>query len=162
MTSATAAGSDRARAIAPGAGPAYWWFGELATIKLPAEATGGAFSLVEVEAPAGLEVPLHVHHREDETFIVTAGTAEFTIGEERVEATAGSVLYGPRGVPHGYVAGPAGALIHYVFTPGGFEGFVPDTGEPARSRTVPPAGRGEPDSERLEAAVARYGVELIP
>lgn len=43
--------------------------------------------------------PLHVHTY-DEVFIVRAGRALFTIGDETIEAEAGDVLMGPAGVPH--------------------------------------------------------------
>ncbi len=42
---------------------------------------------------------LHVHPY-DEIFIVRAGRALFTIGEEKIEATAGQILLGPANVPH--------------------------------------------------------------
>ncbi len=43
----------------------------------------------------------HVHPY-DEIFIVRAGRALFTIGEEKIEATAGHILLGPADVPHKY------------------------------------------------------------
>ena len=42
---------------------------------------------------------LHVHPY-DEIFIVRAGRALFTIGEEKIEAKAGQILLGPANVPH--------------------------------------------------------------
>ena len=41
----------------------------------------------------------HVHPS-DESFIVRAGRALITIGEEKIEATAGQILLGPANVPH--------------------------------------------------------------
>ena len=46
---------------------------------------------------------LHRHPYE-EIFIVEAGEATFTIGEETIEATAGDILVAPAGVPHKFVA----------------------------------------------------------
>lgn len=43
----------------------------------------------------------HVHPY-DEIFIVRTGTALFTIGTEKIEATAGQILLGPADVPHKY------------------------------------------------------------
>jgi mannose-6-phosphate isomerase-like protein (cupin superfamily) len=43
----------------------------------------------------------HVHPY-DEIFIIRAGRALFTIGEEKIEAAAGQILLGPANVPHKY------------------------------------------------------------
>jgi len=43
----------------------------------------------------------HVHPY-DEIFIIRTGTALFTIGTEKIEATAGQILLGPADVPHKY------------------------------------------------------------
>jgi mannose-6-phosphate isomerase-like protein (cupin superfamily) len=50
--------------------------------------------------PPRLVAPLHVHHREDEAWYVLEGTLRFRLGDEEVEARAGSAVFGPRGVPH--------------------------------------------------------------
>lgn len=42
---------------------------------------------------------LHVHPY-DETFIVVEGRARFFVGEAVIEAVAGEVVLGPKGVPH--------------------------------------------------------------
>lgn len=42
---------------------------------------------------------LHVHPY-DETFIVVAGHARFFVGDQVIEASAGEIVLGPRGVPH--------------------------------------------------------------
>lgn len=43
----------------------------------------------------------HVHTY-DEVFIVRTGRALFTIGDEKIEASAGDILLGPANVPHKY------------------------------------------------------------
>lgn len=43
----------------------------------------------------------HVHTY-DEVFIVRKGEALFTIGDEKIRATAGDILMGPANVPHKY------------------------------------------------------------
>lgn len=43
----------------------------------------------------------HVHPY-DEIFVVRAGRALFTIGDEKIEAEAGQILLGPAEVPHKY------------------------------------------------------------
>ena len=43
----------------------------------------------------------HVHPY-DEIFIVRAGRALFTIGEEKMEGRSGDIVLGPSGIPHKY------------------------------------------------------------
>lgn len=67
---------------------------------------GGSFVIgewTEEGAPPGpprLVAPLHIHHRDDEAWYVLEGTLRFRLGDEEVEAPAGSAVFGPRGVPH--------------------------------------------------------------
>lgn len=43
--------------------------------------------------------PLHVHPY-DETFVILQGRARFFVGGEIIEAGAGAVVFGPKGLPH--------------------------------------------------------------
>ena len=151
---------SRSFALAPDEGEARWWFGALARIKATAEQTDGHLTLVELDFPPHAPVPLHVHHQEDEGFYVLDGSATFQVGDETVEAGPGTFLYGPRDVPHGFQAGPDGIRLLYLFLPGGFEGFIRETSEPAAEATIPPADL-VPDLERVAAALPRYGAEML-
>ena len=42
---------------------------------------------------------LHVHPY-DEIFIIRRGNALFTVGEEKIEAEAGDIVFGPANIPH--------------------------------------------------------------
>ena len=42
---------------------------------------------------------LHVHTY-DEVFIIREGRALFTVGDEKIEASAGDIVFGPANVPH--------------------------------------------------------------
>lgn len=86
----------------PDEGKSLWVVGELITLKLVGEDTKGAFTLLEeITLPQGGPPP-HLHRREDETFYVIEGKLEFMVGDRTVPATAGSVLYGPRDILHGF------------------------------------------------------------
>lgn len=43
----------------------------------------------------------HVHTY-DEIFIITEGRALFTVGDEKIEAEAGDLVFGPANIPHKY------------------------------------------------------------
>ena len=46
--------------------------------------------------------PVHAHQQDDEAWYVREGALGFGLGEEVCEATAGGVVFGPRGVAHTY------------------------------------------------------------
>ena len=142
-------------------GEARWWFGGLAVTKLTAAQTGGQISIVEVTEPPGAEAPLHVHHREAETFWVLEGDVTFEVGDTRFEARPGDVAFGPRAVPHRYSVGEAGCRMLFILTPGGFEGAIREMSTPAGTRTLPPESEQPPDMEGLEGTIASYGCEIV-
>lgn len=146
--------------LAEGQGEAYWWTGELATIKLSADQTEGRLSLVEILAPEGLRIPLHVHRNEDEGFWILEGTVRFEVADRAIVAGPGDFLFGPRDVPHGYLVERGPARMLFLFTPGGFEGFIRDSGTPASEPTLPPPD-APLDLDRVARLAAGYGCELI-
>jgi mannose-6-phosphate isomerase-like protein (cupin superfamily) len=153
----------RAYGFEQGEGEARWWLGGLATIKATGKETGGLYTLVEVLEPEG-EAPLHVHHREDEGFWVLEGEVTFEVGEEKIKASAGSFVFGPKGVPHRYTIESGPARMLFVLSPAGFEEFIYASSEPAKERTLPPQPEGPPSEAEIEqlAELARqYGGELL-
>jgi len=62
---------------------------------------------------------LHVHHSDDEAWIVLEGTLGFRVGEEEREVAAGESLLVEHGTPHSYWnPSPAPARYLLVMTPG--------------------------------------------
>jgi quercetin dioxygenase-like cupin family protein len=144
-------------------GEAYWFFGNLAVIKTTADETAGQLTIVEITAPPGLEVPLHVHRRDDEGFWILEGDVTFEVGGNVIEAHAGDYLFGPRDIPHRYMVGNDGCRMLFITVPGGLEDLIRDTSEPAPSRSLPPPP-DPPDPaemERLSALVAKRGYEFV-
>jgi mannose-6-phosphate isomerase-like protein (cupin superfamily) len=139
-------------------GEAYWWFGQLGEIKATAEQTGGAYTLVEITVGPGYATPLHVHHGEDEAFLMIEGEATFEVGDQVVPAGPGAFLFGPRDIPHRWSTA-TGARLFYLLSPGGFEALIRDVGVPAGERTVPPADLAPPpDAAEI---VARHGNAIV-
>jgi len=61
--------------------------------------------------------PLHLHHHDDEAWYVLHGTLCVRVGDEIVEARAGSAVLAPRGLPHTYWnPGPGQARYLLVMT----------------------------------------------
>ncbi len=144
-----------------GEGEARWWFDGLAEILVTSDQTGGALSVIEVTEPPGAAAPLHVHHREDETFVILEGEVSLEVGGEAVPAVAGDVVFAPRRIPHRYVVGPAGCRMLFVTTPGGFEALVREMSVPAAARTLPPPSDAAPDMELVAGVAIAHGCELL-
>jgi mannose-6-phosphate isomerase-like protein (cupin superfamily) len=60
---------------------------------------------------------LHVHYADDEAWHILEGTLTFRFRDRTVEATAGTTVFVPAGVPHAYyeASGPTRYLI--IMTP---------------------------------------------
>ena len=155
--------STRSPHITPaGQGEARWWFASLAEILLPHDRTGGALSIVQVTEPPGSAAPLHVHHHDDETFVVLEGAVTFEVGGERIPAAAGDVAFGPRAVPHRYDVGPDGCRMLFILTPGGrFDEMVREMSAPAATRALPPPSDEPPDMAHIAAVARAHGCELL-
>jgi quercetin dioxygenase-like cupin family protein len=148
-------------ALGPGEGEGLWFNGGFGVLKATAELTEGRFAAVEFLVPKDFISPLHIHHAEDEFFIVLSGEVRVRHGDEVIEAVAGSYIYGPRDVPHAFRVDSDEARLLLLFGPGGVEGFFSEGGKPALSRGLPPVGEQFIDKEALKAIGARYHQEFI-
>jgi mannose-6-phosphate isomerase-like protein (cupin superfamily) len=147
-------------AVAAGDGETTWFQPNRMTVKATAETTGGAFGLLESWVRAGSSPPLHVHHREDESFWVLEGQVRFVCGDEEFTAGPGSFVFLPRGVPHTFrVEGEEDAHLLTLLTPGGGEGFFVEAGRTPEGPGLPPPG--PPDVEKLKRVSATYGAEIV-
>jgi quercetin dioxygenase-like cupin family protein len=147
--------------LAPGEGEALWFNGGFAVLKATADQTEGRFAAMELVAPRGFASPLHIHRAEDEVFVVLGGEVRVRHGNDIIEAVAGSLVYGPRGVPHAFRVDSEEARLLLFFGPAGVEGFFRDAGKPARVRGLPPVGEQFLDKEALKEIGARYSQEFV-
>ncbi len=145
--------------VPPGEGKSLWMpGGHRATLKASSEETGGAYSVTEETWPPQVGPPSHIHHTQEETFYVLEGEMEFVANGMTTRAPAGSLVRIPRGVLRDYKnvwSGPARVLV--LFTPGGFEGFFEEVGQPVTDSAAPPGG--PPDLVLLVTTAAKYGCE---
>jgi quercetin dioxygenase-like cupin family protein len=104
--------------------PITWAGEETGRFLLRSEDTDGRFSYYEVIVPAGHGTLVHVHADTDEMIHVLAGEFEIVVGEEVHRCPAGTVVFGPRGVPHAFRnVGPGPGTLLCLTTPGGIERF---------------------------------------
>ena len=104
--------------------------------------------------------PLHIHHREEETFYVVEGQLTLFVADEEIVLTAGQAVVAPRGVMHVYRVDSEQARWLAMASPAGFGQFVLAASEPAPVAEMPPAGRPV-DPARIAEIGAEYGIEII-
>ena len=150
-----------ARRVSPES--SVWYMGGLFSILAGAEDTDGRFGLMEIVGRKGQEPPRHVHRRDDEGFYVLEGRITYYVGDETYEATPGTFVFAPRGVPHSFTFETDVIRKLAVVTPGGLEVHFRDRrfSEPVQAPTLPPPPAGSPDMAAFADDLARYGVEIV-
>jgi mannose-6-phosphate isomerase-like protein (cupin superfamily) len=134
-------------------------FGALAILRGTAESTDGKLMLIEHVAPRGIGSPLHVHHNEDEWFYVIEGELTIWRDGETVTARSGDFVFGPRDVPHTFIVSSDEARFLLATQPADFEGFVRALAAPVE--TLSHEASGPPDLDKVMAAAADYGIEIL-
>jgi mannose-6-phosphate isomerase-like protein (cupin superfamily) len=115
--------SDEPIILPPGGGRAYELGAMRGVFKADGPETGDRYCVSEwsIEPHSSGPHP-HSHEVNEELFFVTDGTMSFRVGDEWVDAPAGTFLRIPAGVTHDFenrTDQPATAFN--VFIPGGFE-----------------------------------------
>jgi len=140
--------------ISPFEGPWIDIFGQQARVLFDGSTTNGASSAVSQECPPGSVVPPHTHAGADELFHILDGDFEFWLEGRWTPVSAGSMIYAPRGLMHGFrnVGDTAGRLVA-VYTPAGFEQLLVEIGKLVDEERLSP--------ESLEAVNRRYDVVTL-
>ncbi|MFI7000383.1 cupin domain-containing protein [Nocardia sp. NPDC050175] len=123
-------------------------------LRLDGADTGGAYSLFEYVVPPGLGgPPTHVHTRQDELFICTAGQVVVELdGVARTLVTGASMLL-PRNVPHVfYNPFEEETRIIAVVSPPGLEEYYRDLSQ------LPPGPR---DMTKVAEIMRTHGLSLV-
>ena len=153
--------SGAAHVLPPGEGKLVWLVGDQITVKLESEDTGGAYSLVEETSPPEGGPPPHIHHNVDETLYVLAGEVEFMAGDQTIPASDGAAVYVPKGTLHTFKnVGTSPSSVMAILSPGGFEKFFLEAGEPVTEGSSAP--EGAPDVGRIVEIGQKYGLEIPP
>lgn len=139
--------------LGPGEGRAIDVGTTARTVKADGEATGGAFALIETAGPPGSGPPLHVHDDAAESFYVLEGELTVYLGDRAVLCPAGSFVYIPAGVSHGFKVERAPGRKLNVFTPAAMVGYFDELADAAR--------RGEADPDTLAAIARRYSMRVV-
>ena len=133
----------------------------LVTVHADSTDTSGQFALLEMEGGPGGEPPLHVHRNEDELFYVVEGELKVCRGGQEITLCSGQSAFLPRNVPHTFKITCSHARFLNYITPGGFEAYFRDLGQPLDTEAVGRAEESFEVSEMIRIA-ARYGITFMP
>jgi quercetin dioxygenase-like cupin family protein len=163
MSSSATGDGDRGILITEAEQAAVWLLGGLAQVRVPGAVTRNSFTVVQHTGARGYTTPLHVHHYEDEVFIVLDGTLRMVCDGREEIAEAGSTMVIPRTIPHGFVAISDNArffTIHSTPEAGQrpqFDRFLAAEMPAATSLTLPTGQVESIDLDQLIALGEKYG-----
>ncbi|HEV3166609.1 MAG TPA: cupin domain-containing protein [Isosphaeraceae bacterium] len=100
--------------------------------------------------PPRLIAPPHLHRSDDEAWYVLEGTLRVRVGDDEVEARAGSGVFVPRGTPHTYWNPGPGAVRYLLVMTSNIMRLIQEIH--AMSERTPPA---------LRAVFSKYDSELL-
>lgn len=135
-----------------------WIGGHELQILLAGDRTAGQVTVVRSSLGAGSASPLHLHHEEDEMFVVLKGHGTFWVGDHRHEVGEGGAVFLPRDVPHAYRFDAPEVDLLTICTPSGIEGFFRGAG---RRVTDPRPDGWAVTMEALAAAAVAGGQEIL-
>ena len=147
--------------VPQGEGKSLWIIGQLVTFKVHGDQSE-TVGIFEDEVPPEFVAPPHLHPSQDETHYVLEGDFEFLVGERKISAGAGSVVYVPRKTVHAYTnTGTETGKILFIEGPAGaLERWLEEVGEPVSDPSSPP--QGPPEMDKLQASAQRTGgIEFV-
>lgn len=115
--------------------------------------TEGGFALLEADEPPDFGPPMHVHDNSAEAFYVLEGEYRIFIGDDEHVCPAGSFVYIPSGVEHGFRVGRVQSRKLVIFQPAAMVGYFEEL---ALSNAA-----GTPlEPEQLSAMAARHSMRV--
>jgi quercetin dioxygenase-like cupin family protein len=141
----------------------FWFLNTLVTIRIPHTSGEDNVSVIENRMAYGESAPLHIHHTEDEIFVILEGEVAFQLDQQQSVHGAGATVLAPKGVPHTYrVQSKSGARLLTITARGDFERFVRAISRKAETTGLPPQVTPSADAiARLTKVAAEHGIDII-
>jgi len=122
------------------------------SVKATSELTDGAFTLLEADEPPGFGPPMHIHHNAAEAFYVLAGEYVIFLDGEEISCPAGSFIFIPAGVEHGFRVGSVPSRKLNLYAPAAMIGYFDELSAALAS--------GRADDSALSEIAERHGMEV--
>ena len=123
------------------------------TLKADADQTAGVVSVLEAEEPPGFGPPIHVHHNAVEAFYVPEGEYIMHLEDHEVICPAGSFIFIPLGVRHGFRVGSVPSRKLNFYFPAAMIGYFDDL--------AAALGRDDVDDEQLAEIARLHSMEVV-
>ena len=146
-------GGSGAFVLGPGEGRAIDLGGFGMSVKATADQTNGAFSLLEASEPAGFGPPLHIHRDAAEAFYVLEGEYVIFIEGRETICPAGSFIFIPAGIEHGFRVGAVASRKLNLYMPAAMVGYFDEIADAGRT--------GNMDEDALTRIAERYAMKII-
>ena len=123
------------------------------TVKANSDETNGVFSLLEAEEPPHFGPPLHIHHDAAEAFYVLEGEYLMFLDDREEVCPAGSFIFIPAGMRHGFRVGAAPSRKLNFYFPAAMIGYFDDLSDAIR--------RADVDESLLADIARRHSMEVV-
>jgi quercetin dioxygenase-like cupin family protein len=123
------------------------------SVKAEGGQTGGSFSLLEAEEPPGFGPPLHIHRDAAEAFYVLEGEYTMFMEEQEVSCPAGSFVFIPAGMVHGFKVGNMASRKLNLYTPAAMVGYFDELSAALNSDHA--------DEGTISAIAKAYSMEVV-
>jgi mannose-6-phosphate isomerase-like protein (cupin superfamily) len=123
------------------------------SLKASGEETEGAFTLLEATEPAEFGPPMHIHHDCGEAFFVLDGLYRIFIEADEFDCLAGSFIWIPRGLRHGFRVGALPSRKLNLYTPAAMLGYFDGLSAAITSNTA--------TDERLDEIARAASMEIV-
>jgi mannose-6-phosphate isomerase-like protein (cupin superfamily) len=138
--------------LAPGEGRSIDLGNFAMVVKATTDDTAAAFTLLEAAEPAGFGPPMHIHHDAAEAFYVLAGEYTIFLEDREFVCPAGSFIYIPAGLRHGFRVGSVPSRKLNLYTPAAMVGYFDELSASMRA--------GQADGARLDEISGRHAMEV--
>ncbi len=141
----------------------FWFLNTHISIRISGHDNADHISVLEHQAYYADSPPLHIHHTEDEVFVLLEGAFRFVIGDNEYRLKAGETILAPKGIPHTYIVeSQSGGKWLTITSNYDFEDFIRTFSTPTEVDTLPEQ-KGPPSEElktELTATLAQYNIEI--